>query len=211
MGLGMTDHDAKLELINAEIDGVLTGLQRAELNRLVLADPAMRALREDLMRTCRDLDALPREELPAGLHEQIMARLPAAESTRAAAQRGIPSLRQPVMRYAATFVGGLLAATLAYQFGSFGPEQVGAGQLAGTIADAGHAEARMVVDLENVQGEITLAGTVSTPQVVTSLHAARPVLIVTRLHDDGMVEVQVIDEATSVVLQHGSLRLGPDR
>jgi anti-sigma factor RsiW len=211
MGLGMTDHDAKLELINAEIDGVLTGPQRAELNRLVLADPSLRALRDDLIRTCRDLDALPREELPADLHEQILARLPPVESPRAAVQRGVPFLRRPLMRYAATFVGGLLAATLAYQFGSFVPSQVGASQLAGTIADAGHAEARMVVDLDDVQGEITLTGPAATPQVVTSLHAARPVSIVTRLHDDGMVEVQVIDEATSVVLQRGNLRLGPDR
>jgi anti-sigma factor RsiW len=211
MGFGMTDHDAKLELINAEIDGVLTGPQRAELNRLVLADPSLRALRDDLIRTCRDLDALPREELPAGLHEQVLACLPPVESPRAAVQRGVPFLRRPLMRYAATFVGGLLAATLAYQFGSFVPTQVGAGQLAGTIADAGHAEARMVVDLDDVQGEITLTGPPASPQVVTSLHSARPVSIVTRLHDDGMVEVQVVDEATSVVLQRGKLRLGPDR
>ena len=44
----MTDHEHALELINAEIDGVLSGPQRAELNRLLLADPAIRALRDEL-------------------------------------------------------------------------------------------------------------------------------------------------------------------
>ena len=44
----MTDRDNHaFELINAEIDGVTTGAQRAELNRLLLADPAVRALRDD--------------------------------------------------------------------------------------------------------------------------------------------------------------------
>ncbi len=74
MDVGMTGQDTTLELINAEIDGVITGPQRAELNRLLLADPSVRALRDELTRTCRALDDMPREELPAGLHEAIVAR-----------------------------------------------------------------------------------------------------------------------------------------
>ena len=57
MDTGMTGQDTTLELINADIDGVITGPQRAELNRLLLADPSVRALRDDLLRTCRALDA----------------------------------------------------------------------------------------------------------------------------------------------------------
>ena len=38
--------DRCLELVNAEVDGELTGPQRAELNRLLLADHAVRQLRE---------------------------------------------------------------------------------------------------------------------------------------------------------------------
>ena len=52
MGAGMTVREHSLELIHAEIDGELTGPQRAELNRLLLADPALRALRDELRRTC---------------------------------------------------------------------------------------------------------------------------------------------------------------
>jgi len=41
------------------------------------------------------------------------------------------------------------------------------------------------------------------PQVVTSLESTQPVSIVTHLHDDGSVEVQVVDDATDKVLQRG--------
>ena len=82
MGVGMTGQDTTLELINAEIDGVLTGPQRAELNRLLLADPSVRALRDGLTRTCRALDEMPREEVPAGLRDAIVTGLPAAAAPK---------------------------------------------------------------------------------------------------------------------------------
>ena len=204
----MTGPDTTLELINAEIDGVLTGPQRAELNRLLLADPSVRALRDGLTRTCRALDEMPREDVPAGLHEAIVTGLPLA-TPRSHGLRRTGFTGWPLLRYAAAFGGGLLVSALAFQFGQLDSTELGAGQLAGTIAEATHAEARMIVNLDQVRGSITLTGAAEAPQVVTSLKSSQPVSIVTRLHEDGLVEVLVIDDATENVLQRGNLRIGP--
>jgi len=203
----MTSQDTTVELINAEIDGALTGPQRAELNRLLLADPDVRALRDSLTRTCRTLDEMPREEIPAGLHEAIVTGLPVAAPKSHVLRRAAFTGR-PLLRYAAAFGGGLLVSALAFQFGKLDSTELGAGQLAGTIADATHAEARMIVNLDQVRGSITLTGAAEAPQVVTSLNSSQPVSIVTRLHGDGLVEVLVIDDATEKVLQRGNLRIG---
>jgi anti-sigma factor RsiW len=206
----MTDQDSVLELINAEIDGVLSGPQRAELNRLLLADPAVRALRDDLTRTCRAIDALPPEELPEGLHAAIVARLPLAPPVCTETSRKSFS-RARVLRYAASFAGGVLVSALAFQLGGLDSSQVGAGQLAGTIADSSDTRSLMVVDHAQVHGSITLTGSADAPAVITSLHASEPVLVVTRLQSDGSVEVQVLDDASSSLLQRGTLRAESDR
>lgn len=204
----MTGQDTTLELINAEIDGTLTGPQRAELNRLLLADPSVRALRDGLARTCRALDEMPREEIPAGLHEAIVTGLPVA-APKSHGLRHVSFTSRPLLRYAAAFGGGLLVSALAFQLGRLDSTELGAGQLAGTIAAATHAEARMIVNLDQVRGTITLTGAAEAPQVVTSLESTRPVSIVTHLHGDGRVEIQVVDDATATVLQRGNLRIGP--
>jgi hypothetical protein len=206
----MTDLNNALELINAEIDGVITGAQKAELNRLLLADPATRALRDDMIRTCRALDTMHREDLPPGLHDAIVAGLPMAATTSHAIRRQALT-RRPLLRYAAAFAGGLLVSTLALQLGKFDSTLIDAGDAAGTIAAPTRTEARMIVDLPQAQGVITLRGTAQAPQVVTSLAAQKPVSIVTQLHGNGTVDVHVVDDATSTVLQRGKLRIGSDR
>lgn len=55
----------QLALIHAEIDGELNAEQRAELARCVLADPHVRAVRDDLRRLCTTLDGLVPVEPPA--------------------------------------------------------------------------------------------------------------------------------------------------
>jgi len=207
MDVGMTGHnDNALELINAEIDGVITGAQRAELNRLLLADPAIRALRDETMQLCRALDSMPREDLPAGLHDAIVTGLPVAPAASGTNRPRRAFANLPLLRYAAAFAGGLLVSTLAFQLGKFDSAQLAEDELAGTIA--AHAEARMIVNLPQAQGSITLKGSAANPQVVTSLTTTQPVSIVTQLHGNGMVEVQVVDDATSNVLQRGKLRVG---
>lgn len=209
----MTDHEHALELINAEIDGVITGAQKAELNRLLLAEPAVRALRDELAGVCRALDTMPRDELPAGLHEAIVNGLPVAIPISHVFGHRSGFTQRPLLRYAAAFAGGLLVSALAFQIDRFDATQAGSGALAGTIAAATHvdatsAEARMIVNLPQAQGSITLTGTAVAPRVVTALEASQPVSIVTQLHGDGVVDVQVIDDSTSAVLQRGKLRIG---
>lgn len=212
----MTAHAYALELINAEIDGVITGTQKAELNRLLLADPAVRALRDELAEVCNALDAMPREELPADLHDAIVSGLPVATPASHAVARRTALVPRPWFRYAAVFAGGLLVSSLAFQLDRFDAAQTGQGELAGTIAnaahvDGSHGEARMIVNLPQAQGSITLTGTAADKQVVTALQSSQPVSIVTQLHGNGVVEVQVIDDATANVLQRGKLRIGSDR
>jgi hypothetical protein len=213
---GMTDHEHALDLINAEIDGVITGAQKAELNRLLLADPAVRAQRDELAGVCKALDTMPREDLPAGLHDAIVSGLPVATPISHAAARRASFTQRPLLRYAAAFAGGLLVSALAFQLDRFDATHAGQAEMAGTIADAAHvdgsrAEARMTVNLPQAQGSITLAGTADDPQVVTALQSSKPVSIVTQLHGNGVVEVQVIDDATANVLQRGNLRIGSAR
>jgi hypothetical protein len=210
MEAGMTDHNAVLELINREIDGELREGERAELDRLLLADPAVRVLRDDLTRTCRALDAMPREAVPDGLHEAILAALPMQRlqpRPRIAHSAGSKVL----FRYAAGFVVGLMVSTLAFVSGKLDTTWLDPDQLAGTLAVGPGAGARMVIDLDQVQGSILLTGTADAPKAVTSLQSSRPVSIVTRLHQNGMVNVEVVDDVSAKVLQSGRLRIEPAR
>jgi len=68
------------ELINTDIDGRLPAAQRAELSRILLADPEARALHRDLQRLQRELAAVTAEPAPAGLADSIMAAIPAVAS-----------------------------------------------------------------------------------------------------------------------------------
>ena len=99
----MTD-PRQLELLHAEIDGELDPHQRAELARSLLADPALRGLREELHGMCRTLEQIPEAEPPPGLHERILSALP-----RAARRRGSSA---PSWRFAALLAGVLTVGVL---------------------------------------------------------------------------------------------------
>jgi anti-sigma factor RsiW len=75
--------DRHTELIHAEIDGELDAQQRAELSRYLLADPDVRALRDDLRRLCAALDETPQSEPPPDLQNSILAALPVTVTARA--------------------------------------------------------------------------------------------------------------------------------
>jgi hypothetical protein len=172
--MGALMNDRAIELINAEIDGVLGGPARAELNRLLLADPAVRSLRDELRRTCQALDSLEQEEIPADLHESILSALPASpvrrEEPAAAGWFG-----KPVLRYAAAFAGGLLVSALAFHFVGSAPG-LDPQELAGTLAPAHGAAVQ--IDLPQVRGEVAVAGTATGPMVVSRLAATSPVTVI---------------------------------
>lgn len=226
MGARMSDRI--IELVNADIDGELSGPERAELSRVLLADPAARALRDDLARTCAALDALEPVELPAGLHESIMGALPPAP-IRVEPKIRWAFLRQPGFRYAATFAGGLLVSALALQGGITRQDGLDSRELAGTIASLASDPSRIDVSLPQVRGAITLEGTAASPVVQTHLAATQPVRVIARsagrevrldgfvapqdapvemsagFGADAPIDVEIIDVASGSVLQTARL------
>lgn len=179
MGARMSER--AIELIHAEIDGEITGPQKAELGRLLLADPALRELRAGLRRTCEALDALPLETPPADLRSSIMESL-AALPPRCEDRDVRPRARfgQPLLRYAAAFAGGLIVSALAFEFG-LRHETLDAGELAGTIAAVTADPSRLDLHLDEVHGTVRLEGSPAAPVVVAELAASGPVQVIARL------------------------------
>ena len=178
----MSEHERALELINAEVDGELDGPAKAELSRRLLADPGLRALRDEVRATCAAIDALPSEDPPAGLQASIMESLPASppacrdRDVRLAGRRS----GRPLLRYAAAFAGGLLVSALAFQF-SLRDAQIDAQELSGTIAGVRADPSRLELHLDDVRGSVRIEGPATAPVLVAELAAARPVQVIARL------------------------------
>lgn len=177
----MNGRERGIELIHAEIDGELTGPQRAELSRLLLAQPALRDVRAGLRRTCGALDSLALEEPPAGLRASIMESLPASppvcedRDVRPRARFGRLGLR-----YAAAFAGGLIVSAMAFQF-AIRDAALDTPDLAGTIAAVTADPSRLDLHLDEVHGTVRLDGTAAAPVLVAELAASRPVQVIGRL------------------------------
>jgi hypothetical protein len=119
----------RLELIHAEIDGELDGRQNAELARCLLADPEVRALREDLRRLCTALDALEDVDPPPQLRQSIVDALPQSTPSRARSWWSAPRLR-----YAALIAAVLGAGTVVYE--TLDGPRPATSDVAGTMAAA---------------------------------------------------------------------------
>lgn len=218
------------ELLNLEVDGVLSGAERAELGRRLLADPSLRALRDSLRRTCAALDALPDEEPPADLTaEAIVSALPAGRQAAARA-RPQPRFTGITWRHAAAIAGAAIVSVLAFQ-ATHGPGTPGVHEVVGTMAPVEPAR----IELQHRRGTIELVGSVTAPTVQARLTVRQPVVVVARLGEQelrldsfiavqgesvasasfappavatgsGVVEVQVVDAATGEVLEAARLR-----
>jgi len=146
-----------IELIHAELDGELNSEQRADLSRVLLANPEARSLRDELNRLFGVLaqleDAAPPRELHASVLNAIGARPGPAQSVRRSWYTG------PVFRYAAVFVGGLLASAILLGPGArqaVGPD---VSELVGTIggqhaAGRGAPIDRVELDLAQASGAV---------------------------------------------------------
>lgn len=146
----MTD-DGHLALINAEIDGELDGQQRGELARRLLADPEVRALRNDLRRLCAALDALEDVEPPRELLQNILAALPQSAPPRERSSWSVPRVR-----YAAVILVVLTAGTIVYET-VHGPKP-STTELVGMMGPASHATILDAVRLDGgpVAGRVSL-------------------------------------------------------
>lgn len=97
-------------LVHAELDEELDSAQRAELARLLLAEPPLRAWRDELQSVCNRLGALGQVPPPAELKDLILKRLPPPGVGTAHRRRSLTH-----WRIAALFAGLLTAATLVYE------------------------------------------------------------------------------------------------
>jgi hypothetical protein len=101
--------DARRELIHAEIDGELNASKRADLARLLLADPQARALRDQLQGLSKRLEALGETAPPPELRELVLRRLPAMTAPTTRRWQSRP------WRVAALIAGILTAGSIVYQ------------------------------------------------------------------------------------------------
>jgi len=128
--------DERMTLIHAELDGDLSSEQRADLARLLLADPSTRALRDELRGLCGRLDAVGQVEPPPQLKDSILKRLP--PSVPVVTTYRTTSLGR--WRLAAMVAGLLITGTIVYETVQ-GPAP-GSRETAGTMA----ADALTTVD-----------------------------------------------------------------
>jgi anti-sigma factor RsiW len=140
----------QIALIQAEIDGELTDQQRAELSSHLLADPAVRAMREQMRRLCQALDHIPQVEPPKSLRSDVLAALPQMQVRRSVR----PALQ---WRYAAVLAGVLLTGTVVFRIMDFG-QGPSANDMAGTLTARRAAVSVDVVQLSPgiVSGQVSL-------------------------------------------------------
>ena len=164
----MTD-DERMALIHAELDGDLSSQQRADLARLLLADPRVRALRDELRGLCSRLDAVGQVEPPPQFKDSILNRLPSVPV--ATAYRKASFSR---WRLAAMVAGLLTAGTIVYETVQ-GPAP-GSRETAGTMAaDAPTTVDSVAVGSGAVSGRATLYRDKSGLAVGLEVSAAEPV------------------------------------
>lgn len=172
--------DRHIELIHAELDGELTSEQRAELSRLLLANPEARSFRDELNRLFGALAQLEDAAPPRELHASVLNAIgPPAQSVRRSWYTG------PTFRYAAMFLGGLLASVVVFGPGerqAVGPD---VSELVGTIgghdaAGRGSPIDRVALDLAQVSGAVNSYKLEGQLVVELDLNASEPIEVIAR-------------------------------
>jgi hypothetical protein len=136
------------ELIQADIDGCLPEARRAELSRVLLADPEARAFHRDMQRLQEQLEAVAAEEVPQGFADSVMAAIPAS-APGAGSHVSSRSLRR-VLALAA----GVAVVAVALRIGGLGGEIDGTAAV-GTMAGL-PASAPVTIDRPEVSGSVQL-------------------------------------------------------
>ncbi len=152
------------ELIEANLEGTLSGPELAELNRRLLGDPQTRALRDELKRVDAMLRSVPKVTPPRGLVDQVLRQAPAAGDTSSASRpessgAGRPFSRPAMMRIAAGFAGGAVVTAAVFQLLTLHDDGLAPEKLIGTMAveaDAG-GEHLATVQLSGAGAEGTAA------------------------------------------------------
>jgi hypothetical protein len=152
---------AQLALVQAEIDGELDDRQRAELARCLLADPAFRAMRDELRRLCGRLDSMKQVDPPTEFLDGVLASLPQSKAPNA-------RFHMPVggWRYAAMLAGVLVTGAMVIKLtDGLGGD---ATEMAGTLAESRTSQS---VDLAEIS-KSAVAGSASLTQQGSGLALA---------------------------------------
>jgi hypothetical protein len=176
--------DRHVELIHAELDGELTPEERAELSRVLLANPEARALRDQLSRLFGELAKVESAPPPAGLTTSVLSAVGLPDpSPQDQVFPGAWWRTPAALRYAAVFVGGLAVGAAAFQLGKQGADGLDVSQLVGTIGGQDAAVRQTPVDriqleLDQVSGAINSWQVGSQLVLELDLQAREPVEIV---------------------------------
>jgi len=163
--------EERIALIHAELDGELDGGQRADLARLLLAEPQTRVLRDQLQGVCSRLDAAGQVEPPAQLKDSILTRLPPVPAQM---QMSHPKASLSRWRLAALIAGLVIAGSVVYETVQ-GPGP-GSRDTAGTmVAEAPVTVDSVALDSGPVTGRATLYRDKAGLAVGLELSAAEPV------------------------------------
>ena len=166
----MTEEE-RIALIHAELDGELDGGQRADLARLLLAEPQTRVLRDQLQALCSRLDAAGQVEPPPQLKDSILKRLP---QVPAQTQATYPKASLSRWRLAALIAGLVTAGSIVYETVQ-GPGP-GSRDTAGTmVAEAPVTVDSVALDSGPVTGRASLYRDRAGLAVGLELSAAEPV------------------------------------
>jgi hypothetical protein len=136
------------ELIQADIDGCLPEARRAELSRVLLADPGARAFHRDVQRLQEQLEAVAAEEVPQGFADSVMAAIPASAP---GAGSHVPSRS---LRRVLALAAGVAVVAVALRIGGLGGEIDGTAAV-GTMAGL-PASDPVTIDRPEVSGSVQL-------------------------------------------------------
>jgi hypothetical protein len=210
--------DRTLELLNLEIDGELSAADRADLSRRLLNDPLARAARDDLRRTCEELDAMPVAEPPAGLRERILAGLPLAANGGGQPSRRFLSSAS-TLRYAAAIVGALLVGTVAFEASRY-VSGVDTDQAVGTMSSPPApqpGQGQLRVNASQVRGTVTFAPSAGELRVRFDFDATQPSgaagpgaidVVVVRGHDQAHLQMLAATQQTLAATLPGAVVAG---
>ena len=174
--------------------------QRGELSRLLLAGPEARAFRDQLNRLSGELGKLEDAAPPSDLSASVLGALRIPAGPEPSQIRGRAWYAAPAFRYAAAFVGGLLASALLFGSGARHAAGPDVSQLVGTIG--GHDAAGRGSPIDRVKVNLAqVTGAMSSYQVDGQL------VVELDLRANQPIEVVVTDAGQTV---HFSLGSQPD-
>lgn len=154
------------DLINADIDGETSDVEKIELQAFLDENTEGRALHDELASLCTTLDRVEHEEPPPYLRHIIMNSVPPARAPDESPGFLQILLATPALKYAATFAAGVfltLSIVNSSQLSNQAFDDVTG--LVGTVADPVHSDLASTIAVD----EVDIAGTVSLRSVGSML------------------------------------------